>query len=182
MGWGFSNIAITHPATAPHDGGVLVIDDSGDRKDGSATAHVGKQYLGSVGKIDRGVVTVTTCWADERLCYPVHAVPYTPAHHFPGGKNDPACCTKLQIGAALARAAKTVCVVFRAVVADCAYGDHNTFRAELSDARLPFVMALKRGHGTWVQGRLPARRCRPRTGLARPRTERRLAAGDPQLP
>src|SRR3954470_18747263 len=25
------------PATAPHDGGVIVIDDSGDRKDGTAT-------------------------------------------------------------------------------------------------------------------------------------------------
>ncbi|MDQ1032959.1 SRSO17 transposase [Streptomyces umbrinus] len=94
---------------------------------------MGKQYLGSVGKIDRGVVTVTTCWADERLYYPLHAVPYTPAHHFPGGKNDPPFRTKLQIGAALARAAKTAGVVFRAVVADCAYGDHNTFRAELSE-------------------------------------------------
>ncbi|WP_442816649.1 IS701 family transposase [Streptomyces sp. NBC_01304] len=142
-------LLLAGPATAPHPGGVLVIDDSGDRKDGKATAHVGKQYLGSVGKIDRGVVTVTTCWADERLYYPLHAVPYTPAHHFPGGKNDPAFRTKLQIGAALARAAKTAGVVFRAVVADCAYGDHNSFRAELGDAHLPFVMALKRGHGTW---------------------------------
>ncbi|WP_405956858.1 transposase [Streptomyces phaeochromogenes] len=52
-------LLLADPATAPHDGGVLVIDDSGDRKDGGATAHVGKQYLGSVGKIDRGVVTVT---------------------------------------------------------------------------------------------------------------------------
>jgi SRSO17 transposase len=31
------------PATAPHDGGALVIDDTGDRKDGSATAHVARQ-------------------------------------------------------------------------------------------------------------------------------------------
>lgn len=30
------------PATAPHDGGVIVIDDSGDRKDGTATALVGR--------------------------------------------------------------------------------------------------------------------------------------------
>ncbi|MFD1276231.1 transposase [Streptomyces kaempferi] len=28
-------------ATAPQDGGVIVIDDSGDRKDGRATSHVG---------------------------------------------------------------------------------------------------------------------------------------------
>jgi hypothetical protein len=34
-------------ATAPHAGGVLVVDDSGDRKDGHATAHVARQYLGS---------------------------------------------------------------------------------------------------------------------------------------
>lgn len=34
------------PETAPHDGGVIVIDDSGDRKDGTSTAHVGRQWLG----------------------------------------------------------------------------------------------------------------------------------------
>ena len=90
------------PATAPHGGGVLVIDDSGDRKDGVKTAHVGHQWLGRYGKTDNGVVTVTTLWADERLYYPVHAVPYTPARHFAKGKNDPAFRTKLAIGADLA--------------------------------------------------------------------------------
>jgi SRSO17 transposase len=40
-------------ATAPNDRGALVIDDTGDRKDGTATAHVARQYLGSVGKIDK---------------------------------------------------------------------------------------------------------------------------------
>ncbi|WP_053197302.1 IS701 family transposase [Streptomyces viridochromogenes] len=82
-------LLLADPATAPHPDGVLVVDDSGDRKDGTATAHVGKQYLGSVGKIDRGVVTVTTCWADERVYYPVHACPYTPDHHFPKGTGFP---------------------------------------------------------------------------------------------
>jgi hypothetical protein len=95
-------LLLADPATAPHGGGVLVIDDSGDRKDGTKTAHVGHQWLGRYGKTDNGVVTVTTVWADERLYYPVHAVPYTPARHFPKGKNDPAFRTKLQIGADLA--------------------------------------------------------------------------------
>jgi SRSO17 transposase len=70
------------PATAPHGRGVLVIDDSGDRKDGAATAHVGRQWLGRYGKTDNGIVTVTTVWADERVYYPLHAQPYTPASHF----------------------------------------------------------------------------------------------------
>ena len=81
---------------------MLVIDDSGDRKDGVKTAHVGRQWLGRYGKTDNGVVTVTTVWADERVYYPVHAVPYTPARHFAKGKNDPAFRTKLAIGAELA--------------------------------------------------------------------------------
>ncbi|MEU7162693.1 transposase [Streptomyces chrestomyceticus] len=78
-------LLLTYPAIAPHPGGVLVVDDSGDRKVGKVTAHVGTQYLGSVRKTGRGVVTVTTCWADERLYCPLHAVPCTPAYHFPGG-------------------------------------------------------------------------------------------------
>lgn len=145
-------LLLADPATAPHAGGVLVIDDSGDRKDGTATAHVGKQYLGSVGKIDRGVVTVPTCWADERVYYPLHAVPYTPAHHFPRGKNDAGFRTKLQIGAALARDALRAGVSLRAVAADCAYGDQDAFRRQLDAAGLPFVMALKPRRGAWSYG------------------------------
>src|SRR6267142_5222048 len=131
-------LLLADPATAPHDAGVLVIDDSGDRKDGSKTAHVGHQWLGRYGKTDSGVVTVTTVWADERVYYPVHAVPYTPAKYFAKGKNDPAFRTKLAIGADLAVRAREAAFAFRAVVADSAYGDQDGFRAELAGAGLPF--------------------------------------------
>ena len=145
-------LLLADPATAPHGGGVLVIDDSGDRKDGVKTAHVGRQWLGRYGKTDNGVVTVTTVWADERLYYPVHALPYTPAKHFAKGKTDPAFRTKLAIGAELAVQARAAGFVFRAVVADSAYGDQDGFRAELAEAGLPFVMALKPRRGTWAYG------------------------------
>ena len=145
-------LLLADPATAPHGGGVLVIDDSGDRKDGTKTAHVGHQWLGRYGKTDNGVVTVTTVWADERLYYPVHAVPYTPARHFAKGRNDPGFRTKLAIGADLAVRARDAGFTFRAVAADSAYGDQDGFRAELAEAGLPFVMALKPRRGTWACG------------------------------
>ena len=177
-------LLLADPATAPHGGGVLVIDDSGDRKDGTKTAHVGHQWLGRYGKTDNGVVTVTTVWADERLYYPVHAVPYTPARHFAKGKNDPAFRTKLAIGAELAVRAREAGFVFRAVAADSAYGDQDGFRAELAEAGLPFVMALKprRGYLGLRPGRAHPGRCGPRPGLGRAGRSRRLAAGDPHLP
>ncbi|WNI33937.1 transposase [Streptomyces sp. ITFR-6] len=146
-------LLLADPTTAPHAGGVLVIDDSGDRKDGKATAHIGRQWLGRLGKTDNGIVTVTTCWADENLYYPLHAVPYSPAHHFPTGKKDPGFRTKLQIAVELARAAKVAGTAFRAVAADCAYGDQDGFRRELYAAGLPFVMALKPSHGSWAYGK-----------------------------
>jgi SRSO17 transposase len=126
--------------------------DSGDRKDGSRTAHVGHQWLGRYGKTDNGVVTVTTVWAGERLYYPVDAVPYTPAKHFAKGKNDPGFRTKLAIGAELAVRGRAAGFAFRAVAADSAYGDQDGFRGELAEAGLPFVMALKPRHGTWAYG------------------------------
>ncbi|MFG2988651.1 transposase [Streptomyces sp. NPDC048257] len=106
-----------------------------------------------MGKTDNGIVTVTTCWADENLYYPLHAVPYSPAHHFPEGKKDPGFRTKLQIAAELAGTAKAAGVTFRAVAADCAYGDQDSFRRQLGAAGLPFVMALKPSHGTWAYGK-----------------------------
>ena len=57
---------------------MLVIDDTGDRKDGCATDHVARQYPGSVGKVDNGIVAVTTLWANEQRYYPLHVAPYTP--------------------------------------------------------------------------------------------------------
>src|ERR671910_666469 len=138
------------PATAPSERGVLVVDDPGDRKDGTATAHVARQYLGSVGKIDNGIVAVTSLWADERCYWPAHAVPYTPAARLPGGERDPGFKTKPQLAVELVQAAQQAGIGFRAVVADCAYGDNPGFTQTLGAARIPFVLALKPRKGTWA--------------------------------
>jgi hypothetical protein len=138
------------PATAPDDRGVLVIDDTGDRKDGTATAHVARQYLGSVGKTDNGIVAVTSLWADERCYWPVHAVPYTPASRLAAGKRDPGFRTKPQLAVELVEAAHQAGIRFRAVVADCFYGDNPGFTDALVTAKVPFVLALKPRKGTWA--------------------------------
>ncbi|HZD01524.1 MAG TPA: IS701 family transposase [Actinomycetes bacterium] len=138
------------PATAPHARGVLVIDDTGDRKDGRHTAHVARQYLGSVGKTDNGIVAVTSLWADPRCYWPLHAVPYTPASRLPKGKSDPGFRTKPKLAAELVEAAQQAGIPFRAVVADCFYGDNDGFVAALGRVGVAFVLALKPRKGTWA--------------------------------
>ena len=143
-------LLLSDPATAPHDGGVLVIDDTGDRKAGTRTAHVAPQYLGSRGKVESGIVAVSSLWADERLYYPLHVRPDEPAGRLPGGKKDPAFRTKPQLAVALVDAALAAGVPFRAVVTDCTYGENPTFEGALWSAGLPFVMGLKPSTGTWA--------------------------------
>jgi hypothetical protein len=138
------------PKTAPDEEGVLVIDEHGDRKWGKKTAHVGRQYLANIGKVDSGVVSVTSLWADdEGVYYPLEVEPYTPEHHFEKGKADPAFRTKLRIAAQLvARSVKTG-VPFRAVVADSFYGEDEGFREELRKLKVGYVLALKPSHSWW---------------------------------
>jgi SRSO17 transposase len=145
-------LLMADPATAPHPGGVLVVDDSGDRKDGHATAHVARQYLGSVGKTDNGIVAVCTLWADERVYYPLHVAPYTPAGRLSGGSNDPGFATKPQLAAGLIARAVAAGVGFAAVVADSCYGPSgtDTLIGELHRANLPYVLARKPHQGTWA--------------------------------
>jgi SRSO17 transposase len=137
------------PATAADAHGALVIDETGDRKDGRHTAHVGRQYLGSIGKIDNGVVSVGALWADERVYYPLAVEPYTPAHWFARGKSDPAFRTKPQIALALVEQAVAAGIPFRAVVADCFYGEHDAFRLGLHTQGIGYVLALQPSHAWW---------------------------------
>ena len=95
---------------------MLVIDDTGDRKDGCATDHVARQYLGSVGKIDNGIVAVTTLWTHELRYYPLHVKPYTPESRLAGGKQDPAFLTKLQIALDLVERAQAAGIAFKAIM------------------------------------------------------------------
>jgi hypothetical protein len=136
--------------TAPQKSGALVIDETGDRKDGKATAHVGKQYLGGIGKVDNGVVSVSSLYADERLYYPLAVEPYTPEHHFEGGKKDPEFRTKPQIAFELVEGALEMELPFRAVVADSLYGENTDFCETLLEANIPFVMALGPSYAWWA--------------------------------
>jgi SRSO17 transposase len=138
---------VADPATAPHAPDVLVIDGSGDRKAGTKTAHVARHYLGSIGKLDGGIVAVTSLRADERVDCPLHVKPYTPAERLPKGKAAPDFPTEPRLAGELVDAARDAGVSVRAGVADCCDGENATFEGALVAAGLPAVVALKPSAG-----------------------------------
>src|SRR5438874_10533053 len=76
--------------------------------------------------------------------------PSAPAPRLPLGKKDAAFRTKPQLALELIEAAVAMGVPFRAVVADCAYGDNVNFEAGLWEAGLPYVVSLKPSKGSWA--------------------------------
>jgi SRSO17 transposase len=104
---------------------------------------------GSIGKVENGVVSVHSLWADERRYYPLEVEPYTPAHWFARGKADAAFRTKPQIALELVRRAVQSQVPFRAVVADSFYGENAGFVQGLEQLELGYVLALKPSHAWW---------------------------------
>ena len=139
------------PTTAPDSAGVLVLDETGDRKWGTKTAHVGRQYLGSIGKVDNGVVTVSSTWADDRVYYPLAVEPFTPKHHFARGIRDPAYRTKPRIALELVAQAVAAGLPFRAVVADSFYGENDEFKTGLHHLGVGYVLALRPSHSWWAR-------------------------------
>src|SRR5262249_52653784 len=128
------------PLTTPHAEGALVLDETGVRKDGTHTAHVGSHYLGTIGKIANGIVAVTSLWAEQRVYYPLHVRPSTPAARLAGGKQHPALRTKPQLALELGPAARAAGIPLRAVVADSLSGAHPEFTRTLWQAAIPFVL------------------------------------------
>ncbi|ABW12691.1 FOG: Transposase-like protein [Parafrankia sp. EAN1pec] len=138
-----------HPELGPHGNGVLIIDETGDRKRGHGIVLAAQQYIGKLGRTANGVVAVTSHWADGSRHVPLGVRPYRPASRLPAGKADPAFATKPELAWELIEEARGAGVPFRAVVADCVYGENPTLEGRLRAARIRYVLALRPRHGTW---------------------------------
>ena len=136
------------PTTKSNQDAVLVVDETGDRNYGTHTAHVGRQYLGSLGKVDSGVVSVHLLYATEQTYFPLGLKPYTPASHYQRKDRDPEFKTKPRLALELLNEFSEKWP-FRAVLADSLYGRNDRFQHQLSTHFIPFVMALPASYTWW---------------------------------
>jgi SRSO17 transposase len=75
-----------HPDLGPHTNGVLIIDETGDRKRGRGIVLAAWQYIGKLGHTANGVVSVTSHWADGSRHVPLGVRPCRPAARLPRGR------------------------------------------------------------------------------------------------
>lgn len=130
-------------------GGILSLDESGDKRAGELSAGSGRQYLGRLGKVDVGQVGVALSYSVEDFWALVDAELYFPKNwfnadhaelrrrlHVPEGL---LFATKPQIGLDLVRRAHSRGLPFVAVAADAVYGRDSAFRAGLDKNKILYV-------------------------------------------
>ena len=64
---------------------TLVIDETGDRKKGKSTDYVDRQYIGNLGKIDNGIVSVNAYGILEGLTFPLMFKVFKPKKRLKAG-------------------------------------------------------------------------------------------------
>jgi len=133
------------------NGFSLILDDSGHRKSGNATAGVGRQYIGQIGKVDNGVVMVTSHAFDGVKSVPIDAQLYKHSSSLEGGKEDPEFEKKPNIALALVDRCLGRELRPGLIVLDAGYGNNAPLLKELEGRGLRYVAAINKARNVYYQ-------------------------------
>lgn len=134
---------------------TLCIDETGDRKKGTTTDYVARQYLGNVGKIDNGMVSVNLYGVIDNIPVPLTFSVFKPEKRL---KPTDTYHSKPQLAIALVRELVAHGFTIDVVVADSLYGESGPLVSALEELKLPYVVAIRQNHGMLLP---PGQRVRP---------------------
>ena len=123
---------------------TLCIDETGDKKKGHTTDYVARQYIGKLGKIDQGLVSVNAYGVLEGITFPLLFNVFKPR---PQLKPTDEYATKPQLAVHMIRTLIHLGFPCRLVVADSLYGESTEFLEALLALDLGFVVAIRANHG-----------------------------------
>lgn len=166
------------------DDGVLIVDETGFIKKGTASAGVSRQYTGTSGKVDNCQVAVFAAYASHRGRALIDRELYLPK----AWMDDPERCraagipaerefaTKPQIARGLLARLLEAGVPARWIAADEAYGQDYRFRRGIEQLGVGYVLAVPKSQQVRAFGAM--RRIEELIGLAPLDAWKRVSCGD----
>ena len=126
----------------------LLVDETGDRKKGKTTDYVTRQYLGSVGKVDQGIVSVNAYGISEGITFPLSFKTFKPKQTLKEGDTYK---TKMKLASELVTELVEEGFEFELVLGDSAYGESSGFIETLESKGLSWILSIRSDHGVWMQ-------------------------------
>lgn len=123
---------------------VLVIDETGDRKKGKSTDYVDRQYIGNLGKIDNGIVSVNAYGIVAGMTFPLMFKVFKPQKRLQEGDTYK---TKIQLAKEIIQELQAFGFKFELVLADSLYGESHPFVRLLDELHYPWIVAIRSNHG-----------------------------------
>ena len=124
---------------------ILIIDDTGDRKKGNTTDYVKRQYIGNLGKVENGIVSVTAYGFIDNIVFPLMFEVYKPKECLKPGDEFR---SKPQIAAQMIRELESLGFKIKLVLADSFYGESESyFVSILEQLKLEYALAIHSNHG-----------------------------------
>jgi len=103
---------------------TVVIDETGDRKKGKRTDYVARQYLGSIGKIDSGIVSVNAYGIYQNITFPLIFKVFKPKAKLKEGDSYQ---TKIELASEIIKELIDFGFQIELVLADSLYGESSSF-------------------------------------------------------
>ena len=126
---------------------IVVIDETGDRKKGTKTDYVARQYLGSVGKIDNGILSVNAYGVYKNITFPLIFKIFKPKGTLKSGDTYQ---TKIQLASSIIKELIDFGFKIELVLADSLYGEASSFISTLNKYKIPWILAIRSNHGVWM--------------------------------
>jgi SRSO17 transposase len=118
---------------------TVVIDETGDRKKGKKTDYVALQYLGSIGKIDNGIVSVNAYGVYCDITFPLIVKVFKPKGTL---KSSDKYQTKIELAAEIITELINEGFNIKVVLADSLSGESSQFLSKLAEYKLSYVVAI----------------------------------------
>lgn len=122
---------------------ILIIDETGDEKKGKTTEYVARQYIGNLGKTERGIVSVNAYGVVEGITYALLFKIFKPKSCLKKGDDYR---TKPQLAQEIIQELQSFGFRFKLVLADSLYGESGDVIGLLQRLKLSYIVAIRSNH------------------------------------
>ena len=122
---------------------ILFIDETGDRKKGKTSDYVAHQYIGNLGKLENGIVSVNAYSILDQITFPLLFKVFKPRTRL---KPWDSYKTKSALAVEIMKELQQWGIRFSVVLADSFYRGSSDFVGALEQLHLTYVVAIRSNH------------------------------------